>query len=95
MALATAGASAAEMPTAAIALATALLIAVALNLALTDTQRDRDLHVLSDAWRRHRTDATRLLAQDTTGHSANTAQRIEQETVELECRIAGTRAAAD
>ena len=93
IAIATGAASVAQVPTAAaIILATALLIAVGTNLALTDTAHDRELHLLSNAWRRHRTDATRLLAQLATGRSANTAERIGKATVELECRIAETRA---
>ena len=89
--LATAGSSAADMPTAATALAMGLLVAITLNLALTDTQRDRDLHRLNDAWRRHRTDAARLLARDGAQRPADTAEKIEHDTVELECRIAETR----
>ena len=92
IALAAAGASTAEMTATTTVLATGLLIALCMNLALTDTQQDRDLHLLSHAWRRHRTDATRLLAQETTTHSATTAQSIQRETIELACRVVETRA---
>ena len=78
-------------PATATALAIGLLITVTLSLALTDTQRDRDLHRLNDAWRRHRTDAARLLARDSVQRPADTAEKIQHETVELECRIAETR----
>ena len=91
LALATAGSSAAGMPTGATALAIGLLVTVTLNLTLTDTQHDRDLHRLNDAWRCHRTDATRLLARDSVQRPADTAEKIQHETVELECRIAETR----
>lgn len=91
LALGTAGSSAAGMPAGATALAIGLLVAITLNLALTDTQRDRDLHRLNDAWRRHRTDAARLLARDKVQRPADTAEKIRHETVELECRIAETR----
>lgn len=91
-ALAAAAASAAEMPsTATITFAMALLIAATLNLFLTDRQQDRDLYMLSDAWRRHRTDAARLLARDGVQRPDDTAEKIKQETSELECRIAETR----
>ena len=92
IAIATGAANVAQVPTAAAVALAALLIAVGTNLALTDTAHDRELHLLSNAWRRHRTDATRLLAQLATGRSANTAERIGKATVELECRIAETRA---
>ena len=91
-ALATAAAGTAAMPTAiTITLATVLLIAAILNLAVTDTEHERDLHRLGDAWRRHRTDAARLLARDGVQRPADTAEKIQHETVELECRIAETR----
>ncbi len=94
-ALATAAASMIEMPGgtggATIALAAGLLIATIVNLAANDTERDRELYRLSDAWRRHRTDATLLLARDGVQRPADTAEKIQQETVELECRITETR----
>ena len=89
--LTTAGSGAAGMPAAATALAIGLLLTVTLNLALTDTQHDRDLHRLNEAWRRHRTDAARLLARDGVQRAADTAEKIERESLELECRIAETR----
>ena len=91
LALATAGSSAAGMPAGATALAIGLLVTVTLNLALTDTQRDRDLHRLTDAWRRHRTDAAQLLARHGAQRPADTPEKIQHETVELELRIAETR----
>ena len=91
LALGTAGSSAAGMPAGATALAIGLLVTVTLNLALTDTQHDRDLHRLNDAWRRHRTDAARLLARDKVQRPTDTPEKIRHETVELECRIAETR----
>ncbi|MCY4120492.1 MAG: hypothetical protein OXG72_06175 [Acidobacteria bacterium] len=94
MALATAAAEAIEMPGgtggATIAFATVLLIASIVNLTVSDTERDRDLYRLSDAWGRHRTDATRLLARNDIQRPADTAEKIQNETAELECRIAET-----
>ena len=94
MALATAASGANEMnggsEGATVALATVLLIASIVNLAVTDTERDRELYRLSDAWRRHRTDATQLLARNDIQRAADTAEKIQNETVELECRIAET-----
>ena len=93
LALATAGSSAAKMPAVTTALAIGLLATVTLNLALIDTQRDRDLHRLGKAWRDHRADAARLLAQDSAHRPAETGEKIrrERETIELESRIAETR----
>ena len=91
LALGTAGSSAAGMPAGATALAIGLLITVTLNLALTDTQHDRDLYRLNDAWRRHRTDAARLLARNGAQRAEDTPEKIQHETIELEIRIADTR----
>ena len=92
LALATGAASGAGMPAAAvIVLASALLTAIGMNLALTDTEHDREVHLLSHAWKRHRTDAARLLAQLATDRSTSAAERIEEATGELESRVAETR----
>ena len=94
-ALATAAASMADGPGttggATTGLAIGLLITTIVNLAVTDTERDRDLYHLSDAWRRHRTDAARLLARDAVQRAGDTPEKIRDETAELECRIAETR----
>ena len=91
-ALATAASSMVETPgETTICLAIALLIATIVNLAVTDTERDRDLHGLSGAWRRHRTDAAQLLARDAVQRAGDTPDRIRDETAELECRITETR----
>lgn len=92
-ALATAAASAAEMPAAAIVTFSAtLLIAITLNLYVTDTQEDRNLHVLGDQWRHHQTNAARLLhaMQD----ANKDGQRTREDAEMLERRMILTRAEA-
>ncbi len=68
-----------------------LLAATGVKLAATDTARDRDLYLLSDAWRRHRVAAGRLLARDAVRNGGDAAKGVRHETVELEVRIAETR----
>lgn len=92
-ALVTAAASAAEMPAAAIVTSSAtLLIAITLNLYVTDMQEDRNLHVLSNQWRHHQTDAARLLhaIQD----ANEDVQRTREDAAMLERTMILTRAEA-
>ena len=92
-ALATAAASAAEMPAAAIVTFSAtLLIAITLNLYVTDTQEDRNLHILGDQWQHHQTNAARLLhaMQD----ANKDGQRTREDAEMLERRMILTRAEA-
>lgn len=90
-ALATGVTAATGMPAAVTAtLGVMLLAATGVRLALINTARDHDLYLLSDAWRRHRVAAGRLLARNGAQDGSDTAERIRHETIELEGRIADT-----
>ena len=73
------------------ALATLLLMTTGVKLVLTDTERDRELHRLTDTWRRHRVAASLLLARSRGRRAKDAAEKVHHDTVELERRIEETR----
>ena len=74
-----------------VTLATLLLATTAAKLLVDGTEHDRDLQRTSEAWRRHRIEASRLLAREAAQKPGDTPGKIECDTIDLEQQATETR----